>query len=338
VNTIAAALTVLLIAPLCGLGADALVFVGTATNTTNPKQPTTAPVRLTFDQDANGVLTISPPLVGSGRCQIGQYNPDSGRIEISCTGAVNLIWSGTIKGSKATGTYIVEGTPQSGHFEWSLVLPTDGNPSAKSNGQAVPAIASALSGAGDGLPVVPRGCSAPQLLEKHDGIFPKANLDAALNNAAKDTRISEILAGGYAEADIIIDDSGRSGERGGGDGATFIQITDPTPRSHVLEQILDNNLGSWKWVPASCSGSQIYALNPGGIIGLNANSQYTVHALAHVRYRFERLTKGDISITTTYTVGNSPACKSLVLIYAPEPRRAILGSTAPFLVCGDRGK
>lgn len=115
-----------------------LIFVGTATNTTDPRQPITAPVRIGFDKNANGILTVSPPLTGSGICTIGQYSLDSGHIDIACKGAVNITWRGTISGAKATGTYTVEPGHQSGHFEWSITVPTKEGLSARSDGDTAP--------------------------------------------------------------------------------------------------------------------------------------------------------------------------------------------------------
>ena len=118
---------------------ESLIFAGTATNTTNPRQPITAPVRITFDKSANGILTVLPPLTGSGTCTIGQYSLDSGHIDIACKGTLNITWRGTISGAKAMGTYTVEPTHESGHFEWSITVPTKKELSARSDGDAAPA-------------------------------------------------------------------------------------------------------------------------------------------------------------------------------------------------------
>lgn len=104
---------------------DALVFSGTATNTTNPRQHVTAPVRIVFDNNAIGTLTVSPPLAGSGSCQIYRYDLGSGRIDIPCKGPVNITWMGTIVGARVTGTYIVEPTRETGTFDWSISAPSD---------------------------------------------------------------------------------------------------------------------------------------------------------------------------------------------------------------------
>jgi hypothetical protein len=179
-----------------------------------------------------------------------------------------------------------------------------------------------------GVPTLPVGCTAPQLIEKHDRTIYKASFASALRS--KDTGFSEIISGGFAEADIIIDSHGQSG----GDDATWIQIKDPLmPRSQALERLLSANLESWGWKTSSLQRLDAAGHGP-TIVGLEMNSLYTVYAMARVRYEFHQLPNGTVAVTSTITLGDSVVgCKRLRLATAPEPIRAVVGMTAKYLIC-----
>jgi TonB family protein len=98
-------------------------FVGTVTNTTNPSGPLTAPVRMRFDPDGSCILTIRPPLIGSGTCKLTQYDEKSGHIEITSKGVANISWSGSVNRATATGIYKVGDTGESGSFQLTIELP-----------------------------------------------------------------------------------------------------------------------------------------------------------------------------------------------------------------------
>lgn len=113
-----AALAVLLTTGCGALAADPFALVGTVTNTTVPGRPT-APVRMAFGADGACVLTISPPLFGSGTCTLRQYDAKSGHLEIISKGDAEISWSGTVNGAVVAGTYRVG--LQSGSFRLTMV-------------------------------------------------------------------------------------------------------------------------------------------------------------------------------------------------------------------------
>lgn len=114
---------VLLASGCCALAADPLVLVGTVTNTTNPRRPITAPFRIAFEPNGGCILTISPPLIGSGSCTLTQYDQETGRIEILSKGTPNISWSGTVSGATANGTYRIGVTSESGSFRLNIEQP-----------------------------------------------------------------------------------------------------------------------------------------------------------------------------------------------------------------------
>src|SRR6185312_13518814 len=83
----------------CVSGANPFNLVGTAVNTTDPQKTIAAPIQMAFGQDGKCVLTVSPPLVGSGSCEINAYDEKTGRVEITSTGALTIFWSGAAKGN-----------------------------------------------------------------------------------------------------------------------------------------------------------------------------------------------------------------------------------------------
>ncbi len=109
--------------PDAAVGRAPFAFVGTVVNTTNPRRPITAPVRMAFDADGTCALTISLPLVGSGTCTLTQYDENSGHIEIISRGAANISWSGSVNGAAVTGTYRVAVTAESGSFQLTIEHP-----------------------------------------------------------------------------------------------------------------------------------------------------------------------------------------------------------------------
>lgn len=115
-------------------------FVGTVTNLTNPRRQITAPIRMAFDPAGTCTLTVWPPLIGSGTCTLTQYDERSGHIEIASKGAANILWSGTVKGEIASGTYRVEVTAEPGLFWLTIEHP----------GSSLAAISRALAAAAKG--------------------------------------------------------------------------------------------------------------------------------------------------------------------------------------------
>jgi len=97
-------------------------FSGIAINTTNPDKPLAASIDLSV-KSGQCKLTVSPPLDGSGPCRITNYVEASGAIEIISDGPPAIVWSGTIKGNLATGTYTIPSGHQSGSFYLALSKP-----------------------------------------------------------------------------------------------------------------------------------------------------------------------------------------------------------------------
>jgi hypothetical protein len=140
---------------LCVYGANPFNLVGTVVNTTDPDKTLAAPIQMVFGQDGACVLTISAPLVGSGSCAIKNYDEQSGHIEITSTGVVNIAWSGTVKGNFVTGSYRIDASSQFGTFYLAIVNQPENTtpapqtaprPIPRSDGECIPAIESAISG------------------------------------------------------------------------------------------------------------------------------------------------------------------------------------------------
>jgi|ERR1035438_9367550 hypothetical protein len=146
----------LVISAWCAEAADPFSLIGTVINTTTPDKPMAAPIQMVFGSDGKCTLTISPPLVGSGSCAIDVFDEKSGKIEITSTGSVKIVWTGSIKGNLASGTYRVEPGTQSGTFYLAIVAPDVTpqkppappvvQPATRPNMGCVPAIESAISG------------------------------------------------------------------------------------------------------------------------------------------------------------------------------------------------
>jgi hypothetical protein len=140
----------------CAQGADPFSLVGTVVNTTAPDKTVAAPVQMVFGQDGTCVLTISPPLIGSGACAIKTYDEKSGRVEITSTGAVNITWTGAAKGNFISGSYRIDASAQSGSFYLAIVEQvqqpakpapqTVPRPIPRPDAGCVPAIESAITG------------------------------------------------------------------------------------------------------------------------------------------------------------------------------------------------
>lgn len=140
----------------CARGADPFSLVGTVVNTTDPDKTVAAPVQMVFGQDGTCVLTISPPLTGSGSCAIKTYDEKSGRLEITSTGAVNIAWTGAAKGNFISGSYRIDASAQSGSFYLAMVEQvqqpakpppqTVPRPIPRPDAGCVPAIESAITG------------------------------------------------------------------------------------------------------------------------------------------------------------------------------------------------
>ena len=128
----------LMLASLChGQANGPFSLVGTAINTTDPDKPVAAPVQMRIT-DSVCILTISPPLIGSGSCTLTSYDEKSGRIEIVSAGAASITWSGTIRGNLASGSYKVNGRSQTGTFYLAIVR--QGDEVAASRPKAAPRV------------------------------------------------------------------------------------------------------------------------------------------------------------------------------------------------------
>lgn len=132
------------------------VLSGTAANTTAPSNPTAAPIRIVV---RHGVckLTVSLPLTGSGNCTVKSFDKQSGHIEIVSLGPPLIVWTGTVKGNFASGTYKISVGAQTGSFYLALLSQTrqeapspPPQPSTPAvvphRGSCTPAIESAISG------------------------------------------------------------------------------------------------------------------------------------------------------------------------------------------------
>jgi hypothetical protein len=147
----------LLLATVCsGQDNSGYSLSGTVVNTTNADAPVAAPVRFAV---IAGVckLTISPPLLGSGGCNVKSYDQKTGHLEIVSYGPPTISWSGTVKGNFASGVYSIDVGRQGGTFYLAvlresekqprpIVAPPATAPAAPSRGSCVPAIESSISG------------------------------------------------------------------------------------------------------------------------------------------------------------------------------------------------
>jgi hypothetical protein len=127
-------------------------FSGTVINSTNPDSPTAAQMELTM---SSGVckITISPPLNGSGDCHIKRNDRETGRVEIVSDGPPAILWSGTIKGNLASGTFTIQDGKQTGTFYLAFIKQSDKAkpsetpvPLTPLRGSCTPAIESAITG------------------------------------------------------------------------------------------------------------------------------------------------------------------------------------------------
>jgi hypothetical protein len=131
-------------------------LTGTAINTTSPDNPVAAPIRIVVSH-SGCKLTVSPPLTGSGDCTIKSFDKQSGHIEIVSLGPPLIVWSGTIKGNLASGTYKISVGAQTGSFYLAILKqPQPETPPARPQaptpfvvpyrGSCTPAIESAING------------------------------------------------------------------------------------------------------------------------------------------------------------------------------------------------
>ncbi len=135
-------------------------LTGTAINTTHPDKPIAAPIEILVGH-GGCKLTVSLPLIGSGSCRVKSYDTKSGHIEIVSFGPPTIIWSGTVKGNFASGTYKVDVGAQTGSFYLAILKqaekespappPVPAAPSvAPHRSSCVPAIESAITGEVEG--------------------------------------------------------------------------------------------------------------------------------------------------------------------------------------------
>jgi len=120
-------------------GAPTLDFVGTAINTTNPESPVAAQIHMTVGSGGCR-LTVSSPLTGSGPCRIKSFDEKSGRIEIVSDGPPRIVWSGTVKGNLASGSYKIDLGAQTGSFYFAISKQSEKETEPSSQGEPAPAI------------------------------------------------------------------------------------------------------------------------------------------------------------------------------------------------------
>jgi hypothetical protein len=131
-------------------------FSGTAINTTSADNPVAAPIQITIRNGAC-TLVVSPPLTGSGGCNIKTYDEKTGKIEIVSLGPPTIVWSGSLKGNLFSGAYKIDIGAQTGYFYLALLntppAPTltpkitpPSPPRAVSRSSCSPAIESSISG------------------------------------------------------------------------------------------------------------------------------------------------------------------------------------------------
>jgi hypothetical protein len=109
----------------CTMAAEPFALVGTVTNTTNPKQITSANAMMTFDAEGHCILRVFQPLYGSGTCSITNYDEKTGYTKGTSEGVLfRITWEGTFQGSTFEGKYRVESPstpdlPQWGTFRFT---------------------------------------------------------------------------------------------------------------------------------------------------------------------------------------------------------------------------
>jgi len=140
-----------------GFGQDALTieFAGTAINETNADKPVAAEVHFTVSS-SGCTLKVMPPLTGSGPCRIKGYDEKTGDIDIVSDGPPSIVWSGTVKGNFASGSYKIDVGAQKGDFYMAVTKrPATGSDSAPPRAptpgilprsSCVPAVESAITG------------------------------------------------------------------------------------------------------------------------------------------------------------------------------------------------
>jgi hypothetical protein len=130
-------------------------LTGTAINTTNADKPVAAPIQILVGH-GGCKLIVSVPLIGSGSCRINSYDTKSGYIKIVSFGSPMIVWTGTVKGNFASGTYKIDVGAQTGSFYLAILqtekplptpAPTPNLPLAVPHrSSCVPAVESAING------------------------------------------------------------------------------------------------------------------------------------------------------------------------------------------------
>ena len=128
-----------------------LRFSGTAINSTDPDSPVAAPIEITVI-NTECKVTVSPPLSGSGICQIEGFDNKTRHIQLVSYGPPVISWSGTVKGNLASGTYRVNAVHQTGSFylavltELRLIPPPQTHEPSVPRTSCTPAVESSISG------------------------------------------------------------------------------------------------------------------------------------------------------------------------------------------------
>jgi hypothetical protein len=191
---------------------------------------------------------------------------------------------------------------------WRLINPEKSKPALEtreepSRSPIVPEVSEPVS-------ILTPGCISPVLLKHVEPTIGSDDIKAAKANG--DAAFIQILAGGHATADIVIDEGGRADTN-----FLYFALRDPPSlRSDRLEAILSGNLLLWRWwPPAGCPGSAIRAMIP-SIIGLEPDPQYPVYAVAHVSYSFSANGDGYV-VTSTASLGAAQDCRTMQLMSGP---------------------
>lgn len=163
--------------------------------------------------------------------------------------------------------------------------------------------------------LTPANCSMPLLVEGKPLTIELKEL--AWAKRVNDNGFREILDGGSAETDVILNPKGLAG-RGSGTSISdsFFVYAPSGAKSALLNERLSENLSQWKWKAAACSGALLKTLPRNAWIpnnGFEPNGQYMVATLLHIRYTFQK--EGDQQYAVKVAgISFTPECKEIILM------------------------
>ena len=162
--------------------------------------------------------------------------------------------------------------------------------------------------------LTPANCSMPLLVAGKPLTIGLKELAWAKN--VNDNGFKEILDGGSAETDVILEPDGSAGFPAGSSKVdSFFLYTPSGARSEFLNTTLSQNLSHWKWKAATCSGTLLRTLPRSAFVpegGFQPNLQYTVATLLHIRYAFQK--ENDQYTVKVTGISFTPDCKEIVLM------------------------